>query len=375
MGSFTDSPKPESGKKLKYAVIGGGHGGLAMAGALSMKGYSVNVYNKTAERIKFVKLMGGVQISGMMEGFGRIDRITNKIQEAIEDADVLMVVIPATGHRYIAEVAAKHLKDGQIIVLNPGRTGGAMEFRAVLKKAKVKADVVIAEAQTFIFASRTVGPAQSRIFGIKNVVPVAALPAGQTERVVSALKEAFPQFVPADNVLQTSFDNIGAIFHPAPTILNSARIESTAGDFEYYHEGITPSVAKVIEQMDYERMAVAEALGIEAISAHAWLDSAYGATGGNLYESIQNNVGYKGIKAPGNLQHRYIFEDVPASLVPIASIGDMLGVQTGMIKAIITLGSGIHGVDYWATGRNVKRLGIAGMSVKEILDLVNHGEK
>ncbi len=248
-----------------------------------------------------------------------------------------------------------------------------MEFRAVLRKANVKADVIIAEAQTFIFASRTIGPAQSRIFGIKNVVPVAALPAMKTSRVVEALKEAFPQFVPADNILQTSFDNIGAIFHPAPTILNSARIESTAGDFEYYHEGITPGVAKIIEQMDHERIAVADALGLKAISSHEWLDSAYGATGSTLYDAIQNNIGYKGIKAPSNLQHRYIFEDVPASLVPIASIGDMLGVETEMIKAIIRLATGIHGVDYWSTGRNVQRLGIAGMTAEQIVELAEKG--
>ncbi len=167
MEKATEPSKSGNTGKLKYAVIGGGHGGLAMAGALAMKGYSVNVYNKTIERIKFVRLMGGVQVSGMMEGFGRLDRITNKIHEAIEDVDVIMVIIPATGHRYVAEVAAKHLKDGQIIVLNPGRTGGALEFRAVLKKAKVKANVTIAEAQTFIFASRTIGPAQSRIFGLR----------------------------------------------------------------------------------------------------------------------------------------------------------------------------------------------------------------
>ena len=37
MDKSTESLKPENGKKLKYAVIGGGHGGLAMAGALAMK--------------------------------------------------------------------------------------------------------------------------------------------------------------------------------------------------------------------------------------------------------------------------------------------------------------------------------------------------
>jgi len=61
---------------------------------------------------------------------------------------------------------------------------------------------------------------------------------------------------------------------------------------------------------------------------------------------------------------------VPMSLVPIASIGQMLGVPTPTMRAVIHLACTMHGVDYWAEGRTVQRLGIAGMSVKDIRFLV-----
>jgi opine dehydrogenase len=180
--------------------------------------------------------------------------------------------------------------------------------------------------------------------------------------------------VPGDNVMKTSMDNIGAIFHPAVTVLNSARIESTRGDFEYYLEGITPSVARVLERVDAERVAVGEAMGFQCLTARQWLYMAYDAAGSTLYDAINANPGYAGIKAPRTLDTRYLSEDVPMSLVPIASLGELLGVPTEAIRHIIGLASLLHQRDYWAEGRTVERLGLAGMSVKEIRRFVLEGE-
>ena len=133
---------------------------------------------------------------------------------------------------------------------------------------------------------------------------------------------------------------------------------------------MTPSVAEVLESIDRERVAVARALGIQAHTAREWLYLAYDVAGKTLLDAMRANAGYRGIQAPGNIQHRYVSEDVPASLVPISSIGEMLGVPTPTIRSIINLASIMHGVDYWAEGRTVKTLGIEGMSVKDICFLV-----
>ena len=122
-----------------FCVLGAGHGGMAMAGHLSMMGVAVNVYNRSEPRIAPIRLTGGIELSGAVEGFGPISIATTDIAEAINGIDVLMVVVPANGHRFMAEKVAPHLRDGQIIVLNPGRTGGALEFRHVLKQNGVTA--------------------------------------------------------------------------------------------------------------------------------------------------------------------------------------------------------------------------------------------
>jgi len=369
----------EGRRRPVFCVLGAGHGGTAMAAHLRLMGFEVRLYNRSEERIAPIRAAGGIELltpglEDMPHGFARLEVVTSNIAEAMEGADVLMVVVPAYGHAFMAEQMAPHLKDGQIVVLNPGRTGGALEVRKILKEKGVRADVLVAEAQTFLYAARLMNPAQVRIFRVKYAIPVAALPAYRTPEVVRALRVAFPQFVPGDNVIKTGMENIGAIFHPAVTVLNAARIESTRGDFDYYIEGITPSVAKVLEAMDRERVGVAEALGFRVLTAREWLYIAYHAAGRNLYEAIQANLGYQGIRAPSMLDHRYITEDVPMSLVPIASLGDMLGAPTPTIKSIIHLASVLHGRDFWAEGRTVERLGLAGLDVKQIRRLVLEGE-
>ncbi len=355
---------------INFAVLGAGHGGQALAGYLSLKGFKVNLFNRTPDRLNSLKLMGGIQVEGEIQGFAQLNVVTSQIEEAVKDSEIIMVVVPANGQRYMAENLVPFLKDGQIIVLNPGRTGGALEFRQIFKERGVTAQVIISEAQTFLFASRISGPAQVKIFRIKNSIPVAAIPAYKTVEVVSALRKALPQFVPEDNVLKTSFNNIGAVFHPTLTILNAARIENTHGEFDYYIDGITPSVALILEAVDNERVKVAEALGIRAITAREWLYSAYDAYGRNLYEAIQNNPGYRDIRAPYTIYTRYITEDVPMSLVPISSFGKMLQIPTPTIDCMIHLANILHNRNYFMEGRTVEKLGLAGLSVKEIREMV-----
>lgn len=354
----------------RFSVLGAGPGGMAMAAHLTLTGCQVNLFTRNPERLAPIVARGGIVVTGELEGFVSLNLVTTDIAEAIQNTDIIMVVVPATAHQNIARLIAPHIRDGQILVLNPGRTGGALEVAQILQAINPKVRPYIAEAQSLLYAARLTNPGQVNVFSIKNSVPLATLPSYEIPDVVPAIQTALPQFVPGDNVLKTSFDNIGAVFHPAITILNAARIEDTHGDFDYYIEGVTPSVASILEAIDKERISVAAALGIRVNSAREWLYLAYNAAGKTLLDAMRANAGYRNIKAPSRMEHRYISEDVPASLVPTASIGEMLGVPTPTIRAIIQLASVMHGVDYWKEGRTVQRLGLTGMSVKDIRFLV-----
>jgi opine dehydrogenase len=359
-----------------YTVIGAGHGGKAMAAHLALMGFPVTLYNRTPDNVEAIKSRGGLELTsydGGPHGFGQLTYVTSDIQEALKQADIIMIVLPSTAHAPVAKEAAAHLRDGQIIVLNPGRTGGVLEFAKTLRDRHCHADVTVAEAETLLYACRSDGPAQVRIFSIKEAVPLAAMPSTRTSLVLESLSSAFPQFIDGTSVLHTGLNNMGAIFHPALTLLNAGRIESTGGDFQFYIDGVTPSVARVLEALDRERVTVASALGIRVRTAMEWLKMAYDASGADLHEAIHNQPGYYGINAPPTLNHRYITEDVPMSLVPIAALGVRYGVSVRGMDGIIRLACITHQTDYWRRGRTLERLGIEELSVNELTRWVNEG--
>lgn len=352
-------------KKPKFCVVGAGNGGLAMAGHLALMEFEVKLFNRSEERLKAVKLEGGIDLTGEVSGFGKISVATSNPEEAVADVDVVMIVVPATAHKDLAKIFAPYLKTGQIVILNPGRTFGAVEFSQTLKNMNVKEDVTVGETQTFIYASRVTGPGQAKIFRIKNSVPLATVRAYRIPETLSVIRKAFPHFVSGDSVFKTSFDNIGCVFHPALVVLNAGWIEDPT-DFEFYFQGTTISTSKVLDQLDKERLSVASALGFRAMSAREWLYYAYDVSGRTLFEAIHSNPGYRGILAPHNTNMRYITEDVPCSLVPMSSIGKKFNVETPHIDSIIKIASAMHETDYYKIGRTVESLGIENMDLKQL---------
>jgi opine dehydrogenase len=363
-------------EETRYVVIGAGNGGTAMAAHLALMGFPVTLYNRTPENVATIKERGGIELrsyEGGPHGFGELALVTSDMGKALQEADVIMVVVPSVAHRDIARKASRHLRDGQIVVLNPGRIGGAIEFVKVLQDRSCQADFTVAEAQNFIYLSRSEGPAEARILQMKNAVPLAALPAKRTPLVLEALNPAYPQFIDGVNVLHTGLNNVWAILHPALTLLNAGRIESTSGEFEFYIDGVTPSVAHMLEVLDRERVAVATHLGVHTQTAMEWLRMAYDATGENLFEAIHNNPGYRGVKAPRTLNHRFLLEDVPMCLVPIVGFGRRHGVSVKCMDGIIRLVCILQETDYRRKGRRLRRLGIARLSASELRRYVNEG--
>jgi opine dehydrogenase len=280
------------------------------------------------------------------------------------------VVTPAYAHHSIACLAAPYLQAGQTVILHPGRTLGAIEFRRALDQTGCPQGVTVAETQTFIYASRSDGPAQARIFRVKEAVPLAALPASETSAVLERLKSTYPQFIDGGDVLQTGLNNIGAIFHPTISILNAGWIEGTKGNFQFYLDGVTPTVARLMEVLDRERVTVASSVGVRATTAAEWLKLAYNADGDTLHDAIHNQPGYRGINAPPTLFHRYLTEDIPMSLVPIASLGKRYGVSVRGMDSLIRLACIAHRTDYWRRGRTLERLGMEHLSVSELTHYV-----
>lgn len=360
--------------KLTWAVIGGGNGGQSLSGHLALMGFTVRLYDIFPQTIEAIRSAGGIQVDGAVNGFGKIELATTDIAQAVDGADIVMIVAPAIAHRDIAENCAPHLTDGQIIFIHPGATGGALEFNKVLLDQKCDKSITLAEAESLLYACRSQKPGQTTIFGIKNELMVAALPATETQRVVKLLNTAFPQMYAGVNVLETSFSNANAMMHPAPTLLNTSLIESGT-DWLYYWDGITPSIGAFIEALDEERLAVASAFGLKIPGILEWYKIHYGAEGETLSDAVKQNQAYAEVKGQKTLQTRYLLEDIPTGLVPMALLGKMAGIEVARMETVIKLGEFLTGKDLTTSGRTLENLGLAGMTVQEILRYIETAEK
>jgi len=354
----------------KVAVLGAGNGGQALSAHLAIiKGCKVSLFEhpKFKENIEKINKKGGIELTGELKGFGKIPIATTNIKEAIEDASIIMIVAPSFAQKAFIELALPYLLSSQIIVLIPGNFG-SFEIKKILKNNGK--NLTVAETNSLPYACRKVEEGKVNILGVKSYISIATLPAVNIKNVVKLLSNFFPiPLSPAKNSLEISFSNPNMIVHCPTIILNAGRIESTKGNFMFYYDGMTESVCKIMEKMDRERIKIGEKLNLNLISTFEWLKRTYNLEGESLYEVISSSPihGGHGPDAPGNLNHRYITEDIPYLLVPVASFGKLLGIQAPIIECIIKLASAINNTDYFKTGRNLEVLGLSGMSAEKIL--------
>lgn len=357
------------------AVIGAGDGGLAVAGHLALHGYEVRLHDVDSAAVAAVAASGVIEVEGRLTGRARITLASTDLGAAVRDAALVMVVTPADAHGAVAEALAPHLRAGQTVVLHPGGTGGAFELASVFRRRAVPRGVRLAEIESFLFGARRVAPARAEVRSVKRHGRVAALPASDTPAVLALLQRAFPQLVAGQNVLQTSLNHMNAMMHVAGMVLNAGWVETTRGGFDFYRDGVSPAVAQVVEAVDAERMAVSAAFGAEATSLRDWIGETYQVTGASLHETVQtlHTTVYKSSPAPASLTSRYLAEDVPTGLVPIAALGEVAETATPLSRGLIALTSQLHGRDHWVTGRTLDRMGLTDLSMSAIQQIAETG--
>lgn len=360
---------------MRIAVIGAGNGGQAIAGYLAMIGYSVTVYDRNEEKIARLSEIGCITLEGKISGIGRVACFTTSIAEAISDADIVMVATVANAHADIAYRMSAHIKKGQIIVLNPGRTCGSLVFKHALEKSKSTstAKYYLAEAQTLVYACRAIELGKVNIIGIKDEVLLSALPASDTDYVLSQLQPLYPCFSKAENVFRIGLENIGAMFHPCVCLFNAATIERQ--DEFWFYRDMTPQVARFIELFDEERLAIGRAYGINLLSVKEWIKYAYKGTQGNtLCELMQNNPAYHDIKAPGSIFTRQLTEDIPTGVIPLIELGQVAHVETPLLSSMVHIIEGLLQIDLYTESRNVRNLGLSGKDKEQIIRYINEGK-
>jgi len=358
----------------RVTVLGGGNTAFSIAAKLSLDGYEVLLW----EHPDFVRTIDPlrerltIHLEGAaLTGAARLSGVTIDARQAAAWSDCLVCSVPSYAHRPFAEAFAPVLKAGQMLALLPGNLG-TLEFAHILRRAGAPA-CILAESDTAPYVCRKIAPDRAVIWGVVPALGVGVFPAEQSAAAMEPMAQLFPGAVAYADVLRAGLSALNPIVHPPGVLMNAGRIERSRGEFYFYEEGVTPGVCAVSEALDRERLALGAAYGIELAPVAAGYANAGFGPRGDLWSVINGSRMLTALKAPGQLDTRWLTEDLPYGLATWAALAESVGVEMPVARSLITLGSALLGRDFWTERRDLTALGIADLSPESLFRYLKTG--
>lgn len=357
------------------AVLGAGNGGQAMAAEMAMRGHRVRLYEhpKFAATIAPLRESREIELVGdIISGRVRVEVVTTDLAEAVHDASFVFLPVPAFAHPHYADGLAPLLEDGQVVVLFPG-TFGTLFLREQFDRAGMRKDVILCETHTLPYDCRLEAPGRVLVLWKNQPMLVGVFPATRTRETLERLGDHFYDFRPLTDVLEAGLCSVNPVLHLPACIMNTGRIERSRGEFWLYEEGFTPTVCRVTEAVDAERVALARAYGysvptlVQELAEHQ--------VPRDLFFEINGAHDLVPIKGPMSVKSRYFTEDIPFGLVPWVELGDRASFDTPLLDGLLAMGQVIIQQDARKDGRTLATLGLSGMNGEQIRRYVTTGSK
>ncbi len=347
----------------RVTVLGGGNTAFSMAANLALSGFQVLLWEHPdfASTIEPIRESLTIHLDGReRSGAARLAAVTIDPAEALAWSETLVCSVPSYAHAPFLEHLLPHLKPGHLLALLPGNLG-ALAVATTLREAGIEG-VLVAESDTAPYVCRKSAPDRAVIWGTVTGLGIGVEPPSQTDEAMPILRALFPGAVAYGSALEAGLSALNPVVHPPGVLMNAGRIERSRGEFWFYEEGVTPSVVNVIEGVDRERLALGAALGLRLTPvAEAFHRAGFGPAG-DFWSTINGSRMLTALRAPGQVETRWLTEDIPFGLATWALLGDRLGVETPVIDALVTLASTTLSTNFRSETRDLSALGLAQMS-------------
>ncbi len=355
---------------MRIAVLGAGAGGAATAAELCQKGHDVAFWGRGQDTIAPFQQCGGIAYEGVLgTGVAHPALMTTDLGLALRSAEAAIVALPTFSHAPVARaVAACAWSKDRPILLNPGHTGGALEFAQAYRSSGAAVPAVV-EFSTLTYVARKYRPDCVTITGRAKSVRAAALPGG--EAALALASALLAGVSPVADVLAADLANVNMVLHPPGAVLAAAWVEARHGDFTFYVDAMTPGVSRVMQQLDDERRRVAQAFGhtlpnlIEEMQCIGTVETDIRDTT-DFTAAIRGGKANQAIRAPDSLSHRYYLEDFGHGLLPFIELAAIAGIDVPIASSLFEIGQAVCGTDFRQSGRTAQAMGIAGLSLKDL---------
>lgn len=350
---------------MKIAILGAGAIAYANAALLCCDGHDVILWSPSGRRTAALAAGAPLIASGVINGKFHPCVATN-CADALKDAEAVVVAVPGYGYRHVLDAAASHLHSEQVLIFSSHLSLAGLYLARLLRRRGVMMPIVA--LGTTVVTGRQTAPDAVTIGTIRTRLDIAVLPRTASARGMEVCRALYgDRFVPGLGLLAITLSNLNPQNHLALALCNLTRME--LGETWVQNRHITPAVARLIEALDAERLAIAKGLGLAVHSVHDHFHRSFGVPKGPLAEMAKALAERpSSVNGPATLDTRYITEDVPFGLVPTIQLAKLAGVPVPLHESGLRLISAIYGRDFATENDILPQLGTLSLPLLNGLD-------
>jgi opine dehydrogenase len=357
-------------KKIKVAIIGAGSIAFGSATLLHSRGHDPILWSPSGAGTKAFQNGTKLTAEGAVE-IAFVPHIAKTAKDAIQQADVILIAVPAFAHKDVMDGIAPYIESRQTVLISSHASFGALYLSKLLAARKVLSTIVA--WGTTLITGRKTSDTQVNIKTVRDKIDIATVPHDRSNEGVDVCRALFgDRFVARDGLMAIALSNLNPQNHMGMALCNLTRMEK-GEDWDQYMN-TTPAVGRLLEALDVERLAIAAKIGVEVrdifehfnLSFHVPKDSI-----SNMCKAVADDG--RGGFGPNTLDSRYVYEDVPYGLVPTAYLGKLAGKPARLHESGVAIFNGLYGRDFELENNLMAALELDSMSLEQLIEFSREG--
>ena len=321
---------------MKIGIVGAGAIAHGVVGLMQQEGHDVILWSPSSR-----KLSPTVELEGAIQSKVKI-AAANSAEELAQSSELIVFALPANGHKTTMDSISPHLTADHECIVSAHLSFGALYLQKLLNKRSL--ELTISAWDTTPIVCKPLEPGRYNVLKIRKSIGVFCTPDSGRNYESTKAGAAFPnRFIPKNSLLEITFGNLNPQVHMGMALCNMSRMEQ--GETWCQNKNVTPSVGRLIEALDQERVAVAQAYNVSTISIFDD-HKAIGLAGNSVFEDHQTLHEQSKVWGPKTSDTRYVLEDAPFGLYVVSKLGDLAGIPTPVHSSGIDLFSALYGRNF-----------------------------
>jgi len=314
-----------------------------------------------------------------------VPQIVFNAKQLVFESDILIVALPANGHKQVFDALAKHLSSQPIstsdtkkhIIISSHASLGALYLSQILHQNGNSRHVITSWGTTVCTARRTSGQSVD-IKTIRKAVDTCCIPEVESSSSLAVCSRLFPEidFRTRDGLLAISLSNLNPQNHLAISLGNISRIDK--GEAWLQFKNITPRIGGFLEGLDKERLDIAAALGLNVKTVYEHFSLSFHVPipeSGSISEMCQE-IQRRGndVYGPNVADSRYITEDVPFGLALIVALGKLVGRPAVLHESGLLIFNSMYGRDFTTENNLLQAIALDEINLKDLKEAARTGQ-